>query len=353
MTFDPFGDSETSGYLKNAVGSNDPAVIKRLERDAFRSNLDEALAALKDKRALTYQDVLDTHKRLFSDVYPSWAGSDRSVTAPDLAITKGGRNDLFAHPGEVKLATEYALSKGQDQGFMRENPGTVFGTLAYAHPFLEGNGRTILAVHSELCRRAGIHIDWSATKEGDFLKALTAELDRPGRAMNEFLRPHVRQQALDVTRTSESLQAIFHPAPGERKYLVSPHSVPDLPDAVGRVLSEHRDMQARMRVGIPSPSPELRAALSASPEEKGQRLQATELKKEFGKLEAAFQQRLSGADRSAIRGNQIEVLAQSLKVTPEIARDVASLVKQVDAGRQLLRGEERIVAPSREPGLSR
>jgi cell filamentation protein len=358
MKLDPFGDAEKSGYLRNAVGSNDPAVIKRLERDAFKSNLSDALTALKDKPLLTYQDVLDTHKRLFSDVYPTWAGADRSTTAPDLAITKGGRNDLFAHPAEIKMAVEYALSKGQDPSYMRNNPGAVFGTLAYAHPFLEGNGRTILAVHTELCRRAGIHVEWSAIKEQDFLKALTAELDRPGRAMNELLKPHVRYQALDVTAAKESLQAVFDKnqqiaVPGERQYLVPPQVIPDLQQGDRRAMSEHRDLQARMRVGVPLPSPELRAALNAPPEQQGERLTSPALKNELGKLELAFHQRFSAADRRAIAKGETEILAQSLKISTETAREVATLVKQVDSGRQLVRTHEQTVLRTRGPGLSR
>ncbi|MET0742873.1 MAG: Fic family protein, partial [Microvirga sp.] len=151
--------------------------------------------------------VLDTHKRLFSSMYP-WAGTDRRVNAPDIAIAKGGRNDLFAHPADVKRAAEHALATGQDRQFMRNNPGTVFGTLAYAHPFLEGNGRTILVVHSELCRRAGIHIDWSAAREADFLMALTHELDKPGKGMDAFLKPLVRNRPQDVSAAASGLEMI-------------------------------------------------------------------------------------------------------------------------------------------------
>ena len=56
MTFDPFGDFETQGYLRNL------AKVKRL----------------------TYIGLLETHRILFEAVYP-WAGQDRGKTAPDLA----------------------------------------------------------------------------------------------------------------------------------------------------------------------------------------------------------------------------------------------------------------------------
>ncbi len=78
--------------------------------------------------------MLDTHRRLFSSVYP-WAGQDRTTLAPDITIGKGGISDLFAHPADVRRAAEYGLPMGPDVGKMRANPGEVFGALAYAHSF--------------------------------------------------------------------------------------------------------------------------------------------------------------------------------------------------------------------------
>ena len=70
--------------------------------------------------------------------------------AADIAITKAGYTDLFAHPLHIPQVLGWALSKGADQDFMRERPGSIMGALAHAHPFLDGNGRTIMVVHHEL-----------------------------------------------------------------------------------------------------------------------------------------------------------------------------------------------------------
>ena len=72
MTFDPFGDRDTRGYLRNRLGTNDPALIARLEAHAFSANVLPALAALKAAPTVGYDQVLDTHRRLFGSVYP-WA----------------------------------------------------------------------------------------------------------------------------------------------------------------------------------------------------------------------------------------------------------------------------------------
>ncbi|WP_246738317.1 Fic family protein [Bradyrhizobium sp. CCBAU 051011] len=64
---------------------------------------------------------------------------------------------FFAHPDDIRKAIDYALDKAQDMAFMAEKPGEVMGYLTYGHPFLDGNGRTIM-IHAELARRAGIGI---------------------------------------------------------------------------------------------------------------------------------------------------------------------------------------------------
>jgi cell filamentation protein len=203
MIFDPFGDFAERGYLRNTAGFRDLTAIKEFEQRAFRYRLDEAVEHLKNAEQVTYQDVLDTHRILFQDVYP-WAGQDRQTTAPDIAIAKGDRNDFFAHPRFD--AVHYALRLGQDQAYMAEHPGEVMGYLAHAHPFLDGNGRTLMVVHNELAHRAGISIDWTQTSKQGYLEALTRELDRPGNGeLDEYLKPFV-SQAVPHQRATEMLR---------------------------------------------------------------------------------------------------------------------------------------------------
>ena len=204
MTFDPFGDRDTRGYLRNRLGTNDPALIARLEAHAFAANVLPTLAALQTARTVGYDQVLDTHRRLFSSVYP-WAGQDRATLAPDIAIAKGGVSDLFAHPADVRRATDYALGMGLDARNLRAKPGKVFGALAYAHPFLETNGRALMTVHADLTRRAGFHVDWSMIGKAEFLTALTAELRKPGSSMDALLLSHVRPGPLPTEHAVASL----------------------------------------------------------------------------------------------------------------------------------------------------
>ena len=101
------------------------------------------------------------------------------AVAPNIAVGRGGRADLFAHPQDIGRAIEYGLGRARDPDVLRLRPGEILGYLAYGHPFLEGNGRTLLAVHVDLCARAGFHVDWRKIGRGEFLEGLTRELEQP------------------------------------------------------------------------------------------------------------------------------------------------------------------------------
>lgn len=203
MTFDPFGDFETQGYLRNLTKEKKaPEIVRRLEHSSFVTGIDAALQRLAKIKRLSYADVLETHRILFEAVYP-WAGQDRRTTAPDLAISKGPV--LFAHPDHIERAVEYALAHGQDQKFMREKPGVIMGYLAYAHPFLDGNGRTIMVVHGVMAQRAGFSIDWAATDKAGYLSALTRELDDPDKGnLDAYLKPFIRE-AVSADRLADEI----------------------------------------------------------------------------------------------------------------------------------------------------
>lgn len=192
MTFDPFEDFKSRGYLRNLDGLHDEAAVKEAEHRTFLDGLDDALAYLAERPSLTYADVLAVHRTLFEEFYP-WAGQDRAQTAPDKAIEKGPV--LFAHPADAQRAVEYGLRIGQNAAYMAEHPGEVMGYLAYGHPFLDGNGRTLMVVHNELAHRAGISINWGRTGKFEYLTALTHEIDAPDKGhLDAYLRPFIDNQ---------------------------------------------------------------------------------------------------------------------------------------------------------------
>lgn len=206
---DPFGDYATAGYLRNTYGVRDLELVGHLETAIFQQKILGAIRYLRRVPVLKYEHVTETHRQLFISLYP-WAGQDRSATAPTIAIGKGGYSTLFSHPAACRLAAEHALRLGQDREYLRARPGEVFGYLAHSHPFLEGNGRTILTVFAELTRRAGFHIMWEAIDKQQFLGTLTEELLHPGRGiMDRLVLPYARKGVLTEEMTARRLRVRF------------------------------------------------------------------------------------------------------------------------------------------------
>ena len=175
--FDPFNDFVTAGYLRNRFQEKDFRIIKQIEHEVVVRNAPVAQQRLAGKTEVLYSDFLTVHRIIFSEFYP-WAGQDRAATMPGSAVKKG--TVLFAHPLSARLAVEQGLRLDQDREIMNRRPGEVMGLFAYGHPFLDGNGRTMLLVHMELSHRAGFSINWTATNKTDYLHALSQEIKKPG-----------------------------------------------------------------------------------------------------------------------------------------------------------------------------
>jgi cell filamentation protein len=223
--FDVFGDAATRGYLRNVDNTNDMAHVHRLEQASFERNIDRARIYLEAAPTIRYRELLDTHKILFGDVYP-WAGQDRTVTAPHLEISRGGYRGMFADPTDIETVAREALRTANDPTYFRTHPGIVFERLAHAHPFLDGNGRTITTVHTELAVRANIMIDWNALGKPAFTRALTADLLDPGQHhLDRIIGSHTKRltpgQSLgDLLRNNTGMKpapstpAVTQPNPG-------------------------------------------------------------------------------------------------------------------------------------------
>lgn len=52
MTFDPFGDFDVRGYLRNVAKAKDPAIVQRLQHNSFLTGIDAALAHLEGQPTL-------------------------------------------------------------------------------------------------------------------------------------------------------------------------------------------------------------------------------------------------------------------------------------------------------------
>lgn len=200
MTFDPFGDYEQRGYLRNKFALPHGPQLAQLEFNNFRTLIEDIMSWL-ETAPLTYETILNTHDKLFKLIYP-WSGKDRSETAPDIAITRGGEDQMFCHPALCARAADYAFKVAENNGILR-NAGTVYSLLCHSHPFLDGNGRTLLLVHTEMMRRSGAHICWEDVPYRDFLSELTIDLNAPeAGSLDRYLATHI----VNSTRSSKGLK---------------------------------------------------------------------------------------------------------------------------------------------------
>ena len=190
MPFDPFGDFAARGYLRNVRGYKRKDAIKRLERVEYEDNVVAARDYLASLTIIDLDFLHEAHRLLFGSVYP-WAGQDREALGIHIPIFKGRLH--FAATDQIRRVAAQALVLANDPDVMARQPGTVIGDLCYAHPFLEGNGRTLLALHTELARRAAISIDWRRVPSRAYLIELTKEIVLPGeQILDHFLAPYIR-----------------------------------------------------------------------------------------------------------------------------------------------------------------
>lgn len=189
--FNPFGDFEVAGYLRNELRLKDSQQIKLQEHLFFTANLQEAAGYLAGCETVTYEDFCVVHRILFSGFYP-WAGMDRQSLGVARNVSKGERVD-FCVSEESRRAVEYGLRLGNSTHDIAQRPGEVMGLFAWGHPFLDGNGRTMVVVHTELMARAGLMVNWAASAKNTYLEALTRELDKPAnRVLDAYLTPLVQ-----------------------------------------------------------------------------------------------------------------------------------------------------------------
>ena len=188
--FDPFGDLECAGYLRNTHKLKDPQMIKHMEHHLFVRNFGRAQNHLSKRKEITYDDFLKVHQIIFAELYP-WAGQDRATLLPNRAVHKA--DVAFAHPNEAQLAVNEGLRLGQMADQMKKHPGAVMGLFAFGHPFLDGNGRTMLMVHLELAHRAGFSIAWEHVQKDEYLRCLSSEIKDPSVGeLDTYLRGFIK-----------------------------------------------------------------------------------------------------------------------------------------------------------------
>ena len=173
MSFRDFYKDEKTGNLKNLNGIKDRAKLDKLERALSER---KALYPVKDF-AISFNGFKAVHKHLFGEVY-EWAGKSRGETVVidgerhhphlDSIISKGGKP--FAKAAFLETETpkyfkniKQSLDKlVTDKGLTNEKFSSLvsdhIGDLNHAHPFREGNGRTMRVYLEHLGKAYGLEL---------------------------------------------------------------------------------------------------------------------------------------------------------------------------------------------------
>lgn len=110
-----------------------------------------------------------------------------------MIISKG--RITFAYPGHIKDIINLGFNKylGFDK-YLKEpksikmHIGDIISYLCYGHPFLDGNGRTILTIVHAIAMSSGFDIHWSKIDPLVYLDILTEDLEHSGHNMlNEYM----------------------------------------------------------------------------------------------------------------------------------------------------------------------
>lgn len=154
MKDDPYVYPGTT-VLRNKLGIRDAALLGYHERELVTDRIAQGVPG----GDFDLGHLRSIHRHLFQDVY-EWAGEIRTVE-----MSKGASQ--FQSCQYIPTGVDYVYRQiiaaryltGLSKPDFAALAAVVIGNVNYAHPFLEGNGRTQLQYLKQLAERAGHTID--------------------------------------------------------------------------------------------------------------------------------------------------------------------------------------------------
>jgi cell filamentation protein len=153
--------------LRTIAELTDPTAVAIFER-IVSADAETALRQDTDRpKTFDLAHLNDIHERLFADVYP-FAGALRYV---DTA-KPGQTGEPFLHNRWIdtytsaitqQLRLEDNLATRTDPGQWADRAAYYWAAMLHAHPYREGNGRSIRVWIEDLAHHAGHELDWTRT----------------------------------------------------------------------------------------------------------------------------------------------------------------------------------------------
>lgn len=162
---DPYLISGTD-VLKNKLDISDSNALLKAERKAAFQVVKEIQLSAPP---FTFDQLCDLHRRLFSKVY-EWAGEVRTIP-----MSKG--SSRFAQPEFIQRECERVYMDlnsvfayvSRDKSAVGEMLGTAYADLNVAHPFRDGNGRSVRMHLEHVAFHLDYLINWKSVSEERWL----------------------------------------------------------------------------------------------------------------------------------------------------------------------------------------
>ena len=166
---------DDNGVLTNQLGITDREELHKVEYLLTGEKIDEILSgkALVGVQGYGLERQQAIHQHLFEGIY-EWAGKVRTV--PSSKGMGGGLVSIFANPDEIRQV--WGLLEQKTARFARaenlsfeqklEELTDIFIQANHAHPFPEGNGRSLQVFMRQLAAEQGIRLDYSKNNKDEW-----------------------------------------------------------------------------------------------------------------------------------------------------------------------------------------
>ena len=166
---------DDNGVLTNQLGITDKEELRRVEYLITKRKSNEILSgkALAGIQGYGLERQQAIHQHLFEGIY-EWAGKVRTV--PSSKGMSGGLVSIFANPDEIRQV--WGLLEQKTARFARaenlsfeqklEKLTDIFIQANHAHPFPEGNGRSLQVFMRQLAAEQGIRLDYSKNNKDEW-----------------------------------------------------------------------------------------------------------------------------------------------------------------------------------------
>ena len=166
---DPYFYPDTE-VLKNRLGIMDDAELRKAEADYVSLNLAE-LARDDTVRVFDFATLCQMHYRIFRDIY-EWAGKPRIVNIEKVEEALNGISVEYSDVFDIEKDAKAVLTDMNLYGWRKaslEEAARSFSDfmarLWKAHPFREGNTRTVVTFCAMFIEEQGIYIESELFKD--------------------------------------------------------------------------------------------------------------------------------------------------------------------------------------------